>query len=101
MGYSFDNKKFDSLYEAVLSLKNLEECRSFFEDLCTVAELRSFNQRLSVAKMLDNKHVYTDIAARTGASSATISRVSRSLIYGSGGYRLVLDRLKQRGESGG
>ena len=98
MGYAPENKDIDSLFEAVLSLKTKEECRSFFEDLCTSAELRSFNQRLAVAKMLDNRCVYTDIVSRTGASSATISRVSRSLMYGSGGYRLVLDRLAEKSE---
>ncbi len=84
------------LFEAVLQLKTTEECKNFFDDLCSIAELHSMTQRFEVAKMLDQKKVYTDIVAKTGASSATISRVNRCLLYGPGGYRTVLERLKEQ-----
>jgi len=84
----------DSLFEAVLCLENSDECYRFFEDICTVAELKSLAQRLEVAKMLENSRTYGEIAEKTGASTATISRVKRSLNYGADGYKLVLDRLK-------
>ncbi len=84
----------DSLFEAVLCLENPDECYRFFEDICTVAELKSLAQRLEVAKMLENSRTYGEIAEKTGASTATISRVKRSLNYGADGYKLVLDRLK-------
>jgi TrpR-related protein YerC/YecD len=83
----------DKLFEAMLSLKNVDECYRFFEDLCTVAELKSLAQRLEVAKMLENNQTYGEIAQYTGASTATISRVKRALKYGADGYKLVLDRL--------
>ncbi|HHU31198.1 MAG: YerC/YecD family TrpR-related protein [Zhaonellaceae bacterium] len=85
----------DELFEAILLLNSIEECYRFFEDLCTVAELKSLAQRLAVAKMLDSDQTYTAIAEETGASTATISRVKRSLNYGADGYRLILDRLKE------
>lgn len=85
----------DLLYRAVLSLKNPEECRAFFEDLCTVAELKAMSQRLEVAQLLDEGLIYNDILQRTGASSATISRVNRALQYGADGYKTVLPRLKK------
>lgn len=94
MKQNFRDELSDNLFKAILSLKNVEECYAFFDDLCTISELKSLSQRFEVAQMLDEKSVYTDIAQKTGASSATISRVNRSLIYGSGGYRAVLDRLK-------
>ncbi len=84
----------DLLYRAVLSLKTLEECRAFFEDLCTVAELKAMSQRLEVAQLLDEGLIYNDILQRTGASSATISRVNRALQYGADGYKTVLPRVK-------
>jgi len=88
-----ENRKF--LYEAILKLNSLEECEAFFEDLCTVQELESISQRLVVAKLLTEGRVYTDIVERTGASTATISRVNRTLNYvGNGGYKTVFDRLK-------
>ena len=83
------------LYNAVLSLKNTEECRAFFEDLCTVSEINAMSQRLEVAKMLSENCPYSEIVKATHASSATISRVGRCLNYGDGGYRLVLDKLKE------
>ena len=84
----------DALFEAVLTLETMEECYKFFEDLCTVQELKAISQRLQVAKMLNEHHVYTDIVAATGASTATISRVNRSLQYGDGGYARALDGLE-------
>ena len=83
----------DLLFKAILSLKNEEECYNFFEDLCTVPELKAMSQRIVVAKMLTVKKVYSDIVAKTGASTATISRVNRSLIYGSDGYEMVFGRI--------
>ena len=84
----------DRLFAAVLSLKTAEECYRFFEDICTVAELKSLAQRLEVAEKLNEGANYSEIAEATGASTATISRVKRCLNYGADGYRLVLDRLK-------
>lgn len=83
------------LYEAILKLKTPEECISFFEDLCTRTELLAMEQRFLVARRLDSGMVYHDIFEETGASSATISRVNRSLQYGSGGYATVFERLKE------
>ena len=80
----------------MLTLKTREECYGFFEDICTVSELKSLAQRLEVAKKLDEGAGYAEIAESTGASTATISRVKRCLNYGADGYRLVLDRLKDR-----
>ena len=85
----------DLLYKAILSLETPEECRAFFQDLCTVAELRAMAQRLEVARFLDEGLIYNDILQRTGASSATISRVNRALQYGADGYKTVLPRLKK------
>ncbi|MFG6350076.1 MAG: TrpR-like protein [Oscillospiraceae bacterium] len=82
------------LYQAILALETPEECRAFFQDLCTVAELRAMAQRLEVAQLLDEGLIYNDILQRTGASSATISRVNRALQYGANGYKTVLPRLK-------
>ena len=82
------------LFEAILTLKTEEECRAFFEDVCTVKEIREISQRLQVARMLRAGTSYALINAQTGVSTATISRVSRCLEYGSGGYDLVLSRLE-------
>lgn len=82
----------DSLFDAILSLENRKECYSFFEDLCTVNELLSLSQRFEVASMLDAHKTYLEIAEKTGASTATISRVNRSLNYGNDGYELVFSR---------
>ena len=81
------------LFEAILSLRDQEECHAFFQDLCTVSELRAMAQRLEVAQLLDEGLIYNDILQRTGASSATISRVNRALQYGADGYKTVLPRL--------
>ena len=84
----------DELFEGVLSLTSVEECYNFFEDLCTITELRAMAQRFQVANMLDDGQIYSDIVKETGASTATISRVNKCLIYGTDGYRMVLDRAK-------
>ena len=84
----------DELFEGVLSLTSVEECYNFFEDLCTITELRAMAQRFQVAKMLDDGQIYSDIVKETGASTATISRVNKCLIYGTDGYSMVLDRAK-------
>lgn len=89
----------DNLFEAVLALENKEECYRFFEDLCTVNELLSLCQRYEVANMLSEKITYLDIAEKTGASTATISRVNRCLSYGNDGYQLVINRLKEKNEN--
>ena len=83
----------DHLFKAILTLKSVEECYNFFEDLCTMQELKAMSQRYEVAKMLSEKQVYSEIVKKTGASTATISRVNRSLIYGSDGYDMVFKRL--------
>lgn len=89
------DKHTDFLFRCILELKSIEECYDFFEDLSTVAELKAMSQRSVVAKMLRDKHVYSDIVAGTGASTATISRVNRSLNYGTGGYDMIFSRLDQ------
>lgn len=89
----------DHLFEAILSLKNKEECYIFFEDVCTINELLSLSQRYEVARMLREHRTYLDIAEKTGASTATISRVNRSLNYGNDGYDMVFARLNQGEES--
>lgn len=83
----------DYLFDAILSLKSKEECYDFFEDLCTVNELLSLSQRFEVASMLKAHKTYLEIAEKTGASTATISRVNRSLNYGNDGYEMVFERL--------
>ena len=83
----------DHLFEAILTLKSKEECYSFFEDLCTVNELLSLSQRFEVAAMLKEHKTYLEIAEKTGASTATISRVNRSLTYGNDGYEMVFNRM--------
>ena len=86
----------DYLFDAILNLKNRDECYSFFEDLCTVNELLSLSQRFEVAAMLKSHKTYLEIADKTGASTATISRVNRSLNYGNDGYDLVFGRITQK-----
>ena len=85
----------DYLFSAILSLKDKEECYTFFEDICTINELHSLSQRFEVAKMLREKRTYLEIAEKTGASTATISRVNRSLNYGNDGYDMVFDRIEK------
>ena len=85
----------ENLYKAILSLRTLDECMRFFDDLCTAPELIALEQRFRVADCLTNGMIYNDILAETGASSATISRGNRSLQYGAGGYELAFERLKE------
>jgi TrpR-related protein YerC/YecD len=86
------------LFEAILYLENTDECYDFFEDLCTVNELLSLSQRFEVATMLKEHKTYLEIAEKTGASTATISRVNRSLNYGNDGYELIFQRMNQNNE---
>jgi len=88
----------DRLFEAILLLKNIDECYSFFEDICTITEIKALAQRLEVARMLSEGKTYSEICDKTGASTATISRVNRCLNYGADGYRTVLERLDQSGK---
>ncbi|NLC69597.1 MAG: hypothetical protein GX754_12625 [Clostridiaceae bacterium] len=87
----------DRLFEAILLLKNREECYKFFEDICTIAEIKALAQRLEVARLLREKKTYNEISEATGASTATISRVNRCLNYGADGYNAILDRLDNKG----
>jgi TrpR-related protein YerC/YecD len=87
----------DGLFEAILLLKTTEECYNFFEDVCTVSEIKAMAQRLEVARMLKAGYTYMDISEKTGASTATISRVNRCLNYGADGYKTVLERLEGKG----
>ena len=86
----------ENMYKAILTLKTVEECMKFFDALCTVSELMAMEQRYQVARCLNDGMIYNDILAETGASSATISRVNRSLQYGSGGYSIAFDRMKEQ-----
>ena len=88
----------DHLFEAILTLETKEECYTFFQDVCTINELLSLSQRYEVAKMLREKKTYLEIADKTGASTATISRVNRSLKYGNDGYEIIFDRLRENEE---
>lgn len=96
MSRKLQDDNLDFLFKAVLSLENTDECYDFFEDLCTVQELKAISQRLVVAKMLSEKCVYTDIVNATGASTATISRVNRSLQYGCDGYDKIFERIREQ-----
>ena len=89
-------KDVDALFEAILSLENLDECYRFFEDVCTIKEILDIAQRLKAAKMLKAGKNYVEVCAETGMSSATISRVSRCLEYGAGGYELAIERIKEK-----
>ena len=91
-------EKSDQLYKAIMQLKDEQECYDFFQDLCTVSELRSMEQRFEVASLLHDGMIYNDILERTGASSATISRVNRSLSYGTGAYEKLFARIKPEKE---
>ena len=88
------SERMDQLFEAILSLETPQECYAFFEDICTINEMQSIAQRWEVARLLEQNVTYNEIAASTGASSATISRVNRCLHYGAGGYQTVLEKLK-------
>lgn len=95
MNDKLKNPMIDKLFEGVLKLNTVDECYKFFEDLCTIHEIQSLAQRLEVARMLKSGDTYIEIGQKTGASTATISRVNRALNYGSDGYNLVLERLKE------
>ena len=96
MNKKLHSEAVDQLFEAILCLKNKEECYTFFEDVCTINELLSLSQRFEVAKILREKITYLDISAKTGASTATISRVNRSLSYGNDGYEMVFERMEKK-----
>ena len=96
MGKTIRTESVDSLFDAIMCLKDKEECYIFFEDICTINELLSLSQRFEVAKMLREQRTYLEIAEKTGASTATISRVNRSLNYGNDGYDMVFERMNQK-----
>ena len=98
MSKFLDKPASDTLYRAIAALENEDECRRFLQDLCTVSELKAMEQRMDVAMLLDEGLIYSDILERTGASSATISRVNRCLHYGADGYRTVSPRLREKEE---
>lgn len=98
MNFKMKDELTDRLFEAILLLRNIDECYSFFEDLCTVSEIKALAQRLEVARMLKEKKTYGEISEKTGASTATISRVNRFLNYGADGYSMILERLEGRNE---
>ena len=89
-------EKSDQLYKAIMQLQDEQECYDFFQDLCTMTELRSMEQRFEVASLLNDGMIYNEILERTGASSATISRVNRSLSYGTGAYAKLFERMKDK-----
>ena len=95
MNRKLKDEDMDILFRGILKLQTVEDCYYFFADLCTIAELRAMVQRFQVARMLDEGRIYSDIVQETGASTATISRVNKCLVYGSDGYRKMLDRLKE------
>lgn len=95
MNSKIKNELTDNLFKCIMCMRTMDECYQLFEDLCTVHEIQSIAQRMAVAQMLDEKKTYTEIAERTGASTATISRVNRALNYGSDGYKLAIDRRKE------
>lgn len=95
MSKFLEKESSDTLYRAIVSLQDVDECRRFFQDLCTVSELKAMEQRMEVAMLLDQGLIYSDILERTGASSATISRVNRSLSYGTGAYEKIFARMRE------
>lgn len=99
MGKTIHTKAVDNLFDAVLKLETRDECYKFFEDVCTINEILSFAQRMEVAKMLMAGKTYLEISEETGASTATISRVNRSLTYGADGYKIVFDRMESEKET--
>ena len=92
------NQDIDELFEAILTLRDQEDCYRFFEDICTINEIHAIAQRLQVAKLLSEKRTYAEIEALTKASTATISRINKCLVYGADGYKLVLERLAEKNE---
>ena len=98
MNSKIRDEETDKLFEAILLLENIDECYNFFEDICTVSEIKALAQRLEVAKMLREKKTYIEIGERTGASTATISRINRCLNYGADGYKMILERIEANKE---
>jgi TrpR-related protein YerC/YecD len=98
MSYHFkiQNEQIDNLFEAILKLETIEECYRFFDDLCTINEIEAFGQRLMVAKMLHNKMTYQEIEKQTGISAATISKISKSYLYGPRGYKMIIEKLQEK-----
>ena len=96
MNRKLKDEDMDILFRGILKLSTVEECYDFFEDLCTISELRAMVQRFQVARMLDEGRIYSDIVQETGASTATISRVNRSLNYGNDGYDMVFARMQDK-----
>ena len=94
--YKVQNDQIDKLFEAILKLESAEECYRFFDDLCTINELEAFGQRLMVAKMLNKKMTYQEIEKETGISAATISKISKSYMYGPMGYKMIIEKLKKK-----
>lgn len=92
----FQKELTDNLFRAVLALENTEECYQFFEDICTIKEIKEISQRLEVARLLKAGYAYNEVAQKTGAGTATISRVNKCLSYGTGGYSLVLERTEDK-----
>jgi len=92
----FAREDIDELFDAILTLENREDCYRFFEDICTINEIHAISQRLQVAKLLSQKRTYNEIEKETNASTATISRINKCLVYGADGYKRVLDRLKDK-----
>ena len=98
MANKFKDEKVDYLFKAILTLESVEDCYAFFEDLCTISEIQEMSRRIHAAKLLRDDRVYADIAAQTGLSTATISRVNRCLKYGSDGYAKLLNRIEYEDE---
>ena len=98
MNDKLKSKEVEQLFKAILSLEDVKECYDFFEDVCTINELLSLSQRFEVAKLLNEGLIYNDILEKTGASSATISRVNRSLNYGTDAYRMIFARMRDEDE---
>ena len=96
MSKFYEKPPSDLLYYAMLELQDVDDCRTFLQDLCTVSELKAMEQRMEVAMLLDQGLIYSEILEKTGASSATISRVNRCLLYGANGYRTIIPRLKEK-----
>ena len=95
-GSKMKSEETDHLFEAILSLKDLEECYRFFDDLCTFSEIQAMTQRLQVAEMLEAANTFSQISKEIGVSSATITRVNKCISYGADGYKIVLKRMKEK-----